>query len=57
VEVDGISEFMSLRLYEDDTCVASGLEVGSIEIHGLVLWVESSTRGGSCGGTARIIPA
>jgi hypothetical protein len=37
VEADGIAEFMPLRRCEDDTLAASGLEVGSMEIHGPLL--------------------
>lgn len=37
VEADSVAEFMSLRRHEDDTRTTSYLEVGSIEVHGLVL--------------------
>jgi hypothetical protein len=39
VEEDGVAEFVPLRRHEDDTRAASGLEVGSVEVHDPVLWV------------------
>lgn len=37
VKADHVAELVSLGQCEDDTRVASGFEVGSIEVHGLVL--------------------
>lgn len=39
VEADGIAELMALRRCEDDVNATSYFEVGSIEVHGPVLWI------------------
>jgi hypothetical protein len=39
VKANRVAKLVSLRQCEDNVCAAFNIEVGSIELHGLVLWV------------------